>query len=54
MKLFCLMEMKDFNQAKVRAASVNRTAIRCQHAANAILLRQARIADEKFQVFTIH
>jgi hypothetical protein len=46
--------MKDFDQAEVRAASVNRTAIRCQHAANGILLRQPRIGDEKFQVFTIH
>jgi hypothetical protein len=53
MKLFCLMELKKFNQAKARAASVNRTTIRCQRAVNATLLHRVRIADEKFQAFTI-
>jgi hypothetical protein len=51
---FCLMEMKEFNQAKARAASVNRTTLRCRRAVNTTLLRRVRIADEKFQPFTVH
>src|SRR4051812_21493813 len=54
MKLFFLMELKEFNQAKVRAASVNRTEIPYQRAVNATLLHRVRIADEKLQTFTIH
>src|SRR3954467_15133941 len=54
MKLFCLMGLKKFNQAKARAASVNRTTIRCQRAVNTTLLHRVRIADEKFQTFTSH
>jgi hypothetical protein len=53
MKLFCLMEMKDYNQAKARGASVNRTTIRYQRGVNAILLHRGWIADDKFQAFTI-
>src|SRR6478672_2587658 len=54
MKMFCLMELKEFSQAKARGASVNRTTIRCRHAVNATLLHRVRIADEKFQMFTIY
>ena len=42
MKLFCLMELKEFNQAKVRGASVNRTTIRCRRAVNATLSADCR------------
>jgi hypothetical protein len=54
MNLFCLMKLRAFNQAKMHGASVNRTTIRCQRAANATVLRRAWIADEKFQAFAIH
>jgi hypothetical protein len=54
MKLFCPMEMKEFDQAKARTASVNRTAIRCRRTPDRTLLHLVRNADEKFQAFSIH
>jgi hypothetical protein len=54
MKLLFLMELKAFDQARARAASVNRTRIRCRHAMNTTVLRQGQMADEKSQVFAIH
>src|SRR6478672_10125509 len=53
MKLFYLMELKVFNQAKARGASVNRTTIRCRRAANTTLLHLVRNADEIFHTFTL-
>jgi hypothetical protein len=54
MKLLCPMELKEFNKAKVRKTSVNRTAIRCRRTLNATVLRRVQIADENFRAFTIH
>jgi hypothetical protein len=54
MKLLFLMELKAFDQARARAASVNRTRIRCRRAMNTTVLRQGQMADEKFRVLAIH
>jgi hypothetical protein len=53
MKLLFLMEWKAFDQARARAASVNRTRIRCRHAMNTTVLRQGKMADEKSQLLAI-